>query len=154
MEGSPWKGRLRDELGSCAEDGQPVLHSWLQHIYALRGNVAHGKPAHWAPKDWSQQEHLVAGAFVYPLVLKCLLAQHALYPPTQTDVAYVLGLEGLLADRPFYAASQGSDDMEMDVRARSGWVRQLEAINEALLGVALASGIREALARLTPPSEG
>src|SRR5207249_1630884 len=107
-----------------------------QQIYALRGNVAHGKPAHWAPREWSQQEHLVAGAFVYPLVLKCLLSQSGLYPLTVEDVAHTLGLEGLLGDKPFYAARTDLDEFEHDWRARSGWVRQFEAIDEALQGVA------------------
>lgn len=102
VDGSPWTARLRDELGLPSEGEMPVLHAWLQQIYALRGNVVHGKPAHWAPQQWSPHEHLVASAFIYPLVLKCLLAQHKLYALNEEDVAWTLGLEGLLTDRPFF----------------------------------------------------
>jgi hypothetical protein len=79
VDGGPWTAGLRDELELPAAADRPALHAWLGQIYALRGNVAHGKPAHWAPHQWTQQEHLVAGAFIYPLVLKCHLARHKLY---------------------------------------------------------------------------
>lgn len=157
VEGSPWTSRLRDELESCVEDGQPTLHSWLQHIYMLRGNVAHGKPAHWAPKEWSQQEHLVAGALVYPLVLKCLLAQQGLYALTVEDVAWVLGLEGFLGNRPFYevpppaegdamsAASDAKPDQSPRPPDRARWQLQFEHINQALLGLSLSASVQASM---------
>lgn len=131
-----------------------MLHSWLQQIYALRGNVAHGKPAHWAPLEWSQQEHLVAGAFVYPLVLKCLLSQNGLYPLTEEDVAHTLGLEVLIGDRPFYALRNNPDETEHDLHAGSGWVRQFETVNEALLDSALSRTIRDTIDRLESGHDG
>jgi hypothetical protein len=156
--GSPWTARLRDELGLPSDGEMPVLHTWLQQIYALRGNVAHGKPAHWAPQDWSQREHLVAGAFIYPLVLKCLLAQHKLYALNVEDVAWTLGLERLLTDRPFFdvsptpqgvEASPGEDGtLAVPNSARTyltRWQLGVEAINNALLGAALAQTISEVL---------
>lgn len=163
VDASPWTARLRDELEVPADAGRPVLHAWLQQVYALRGNVAHGKPAHWAPQQWTQQEHLVAGAFVYPLVLKCLLAQHQLYSLTLEDVAWTLGLEKLLGDRPFFEASPEPVDeeepenatppdalaMRDELRLRmSRWQRQFDDINNALLGVELSGTIREVVERL------
>ena len=142
VERSPWTAELRGLLELGAAGAWPVMSAWLQQIYALRGNVAHGKPAHWAPKEWSQQEHLVAGAFVYPLALKCLLSQHELYGLTEEDVAHTLGLEGLLGDRPFYAAQTSPDESEIDVRARSGWVRQFDAVNNAVFRVELRRALR------------
>lgn len=158
VEGSPWTARLRDELDLPSDGEMPVLHAWLQQIYALRGNVAHGKPAHWAPQQWSQHEHLVAGAFIYPLVLKCLLAQHKLYALNEEDVAWSLGLEGLLTDRPFFEvpskpqvveASPGEDGaLSVPDSARTYWTRwqlRFDDINNALLGMALSQTISEVL---------
>lgn len=158
VDGSPWAARLRDELDLPSDGEMPVLHAWLQQIYALRGNVAHGKPAHWAPQQWSQHEHLVAGAFIYPLVLKCLLAQHKLYALNEEDVAWSLGLEGLLTDRPFFEVppkrqvvedSPGEDgalsvpDSARTYRTR--WQLRFDDINNALLGMALSQTSSEVL---------
>ena len=138
VESSPWTAQLRDELHACAENGHSLLHSWLNHLYRLRGNLAHGKPEYWVPNDWNQQDHLVVGAFIYPLVLKCLLAAHGLYSLKDEDVARVIGMEALLGDKPFYAARTGWEESELDVRARSGWVRQFKRIDEALMGMWLS----------------
>ena len=153
---SPWTAQLRCELGMPDTSDRPVLQAWLKHIYRLRGNVAHGKPAHWQPNEWMQQEHLLAGAFVYPLVLKCLLAQHGLYSLMLEDVAWTLGLERLLGDRPFFEESPEPDDAEEPddaappdalairdaLRLRmTRWQRQFDDINNALLGVELSETI-------------
>ncbi len=160
---SPWTPHLLDELEASADAGRPVLHDWLKQIYMLRGNVAHGKPAHWAPQQWNQQEHLVAGAFVYPLVLKCLLAKHGLYSLTLEDVAWTLGLEKLLGDRPFFEASREPEHKnEPDAEARpyaraardamrlrmTRWQRQFDDINNALFGVQFSGTIRKVIDQL------
>lgn len=165
-KGSPRTAQLRDELELPAAGEMAVLHAWLKHMYMLRGNVAHGKPAHRQPNEWSQQEHLVAGAFVYPLALKCVLAQHRLYSLNEEDVAWVLGLERLLGDRPFFetppelVASDELDDepteeQSLDVVAMRNaarlrmtrWQRQFDGINDALLGMQLMETMRDVIAR-------
>lgn len=153
VDSSPWAACLRDELELPAEAERPMLQTWLQQIYALRGNVAHGKPAHWAPRQWMQQEHLVAGAFIYPLVLKCLLAQHRLYALNEEDVAWALGLEGLLGDRPFFEVpSKGENESASgSVRQHADlvrWQRQFHRINHALFDLALSRTIEEAVDRI------
>lgn len=174
VDSSPWTERLRIELGmrGDAEDTEPevkrlVLQNWLQQIYALRGNVAHGKPAHWAPKQWSQQEHLLAGAFIYPLALKCLLARHKLYALNEEDVAWTLGLEELLSARPFFEvppessvskAPSSDGDLE-DAPSPSfahltRWQLRFEVVNDALLGVALSQTIEKAIDLHETLSEG
>ncbi len=160
---SPWAAKLLPELKILDVIERPVLHTWLQQIYSLRGNVAHGKPVHWAPQQWTQQEHLVAGAFVFPLVLKCRLAQYKLYTLVDEDVAWVLGLEKLLGSKPFFEVSpeleqceEPSGDVLVDpadfrdaYQARmSRWQRQFGEINDALFGMQLARSARCALRNL------
>lgn len=154
-DNSPWTARLRQELGRDTLSKGQVLQFWLKQIYSLRGSVAHGKPAHLAPLHWTQQEHLLAGAFVYPLALKCLLAQHLLYLLTVEDVAWIVGLENLLADQPFFEVFEpgcpGGSLEQMDTPAvcrsrrslRTRWQRQFDDINDALLGMALSETMRE-----------
>jgi hypothetical protein len=159
VDGSPWTEALCRELGLSPDNGRLVLHSWLAHFYRLRGNVAHGKPAHWQPNGWTQQEHLVAGAFAYPLVLKCLLAQHELYALNEADVAWVLGMEGLLADKPFYevpptaeSSCQREDDEDAPPSPRRTdlvrWQLQFGRINDALLSLSLRRTMGDVLDRL------
>ena len=148
VENSPWTAQLRREMELCVEDGQPVLHQWLKHLYMLRGRVAHGQSADAAPSEWSQQEHLVAGAFVFPLVLMCLLSQHKLYPLRIADVAHVIGLELLLARRPFYAQRTSDDESELEVRERSGWPHQFQKINNAVYGAELTINLSSSYDRV------
>jgi len=160
VDGSPWTAQLRRDLGHDGTSDRSVLRAWLDHIYRLRCNVAHGKPAHWQTNDWTQKEHLVAGAFAYPLVLKCLLAKHGLYSLTLEDVAWTLGLERLLGDRPFFEASPEPDNTEQldDAAPQDGlamrntlrqrmtrWQRQFDHINNALVSVELSGTIRQVI---------
>lgn len=169
VDDSPWAELLHRELKLAAPSDRSVLHTWLQHMYRLRGNAAHGKPEHWQSNGWSQQEHLVAGAFVYPLVLKCLLAKHRRYSLNEEDVAWVLGLEKLLGDRPFFEppaesldSNEPSDGAAPDTlvvrdaqRPRmTRWQFQFENINNALFGLALSGTIRETLSRLESDALG
>jgi hypothetical protein len=134
-EGSPWTGHLRDQLGQEAVAGGVQFQDWLQKLYGLRGSVAHGRapPSH---GPWSQDEHLLAGSFAFPLVLKCLLSSKGLYPLTLEDVADILGLEGLLAAKPFFPAKTADED-EMEWRERCGWPRRMSDIAGAVLDLRL-----------------
>jgi hypothetical protein len=165
VDSSPWVARLVDELGLPAGSHRPVLRSWLKQIYVLRGSTAHGKSAPKALQSWSQREHLLAGAFVYPLALKCLLAQHGIYDLNEEDVAWTLGLEKLLDDRPFFEVpvvpqrageSDDAPDAEVDERNRAHlnrWQRQFDGINDALLGIALSRDISDAIDEVNAASK-
>lgn len=155
---APLGARLRGELGLPAEGCRPMLYKWLQQIYSLRGSVAHGNPASHVTQQWTQQDHLLAGAFIYPLALKCLLAQHGLYSLDEEDVAWTLGIEALLADRPFnrqpvqaQAADTPAGDEDADFLLapdpgqRNHWQLQFERINHALLGIALSKAVSDAV---------
>ena len=112
---------------------------------------------------------MVPAAFLYPLVLKCLLSQHGLYSLTLEDVAWTLGLEKLLGDRPFFEASPEPVDEEEPEVATSPdalamrealqhrmtrWERQFDGINNALLGIELSSTIREVLDKYEAGASG
>lgn len=156
-DGSPWTARLRRELDLGAACSGQVLRQWVKQIYALRGSVAHGIPAQLAQQPWTQQEYLLAGAFIYPLALKCLLAQHGLYSLTVEDVAWIVGLEKLLADRPFLPTSEPRSPSEavdetptpaIHRSHRIRWQRQFHYINAVLFATQLSATMREAAQRL------
>lgn len=147
VDAAPNAEEARRELPAF-DAARPVFSRWVTQLYNVRGRLAHGKSADGYKSDWSLFEHGVAAAFAYPLLLKALLARHGLYALTDEDVVHALGLEGLLNDRPFFAAPAGPDEFEHDRRARSGWIRQFNAINHALLGMGLRGDIRETVEEL------
>jgi hypothetical protein len=140
----PVAASLREELPDF-DSARSEFQRWIGQLYNVRGRLAHGKTADGYESDWSTFEHGVAAAFVYPRLLKALLIEHGLMRPTTEDVANVLGLEGLLGEKPFYAerSDDNPDEFEHQVRARSGWIRRFDAINSALLGAALLTTLRE-----------
>lgn len=159
VDDSPWTEALGAYLNTSAK-GRPILRAWVKQLYVLRGRLAHGKPAHCAQKMWSQDEHLLAGAFIYPLVLKCQLSAMGLYRMTDEDVAHVLGLDALLGARPFFEVLEElTADMEQpdgrETRNTSylaggrpnlnRWQQQFETINLALVSIAIRHSVRETI---------
>ena len=69
VEAHEWSSELRAELTPDREPHDAVA-PWLKDLYVLRGNAGHGYPiAKLRSATWEQHEHLLAGAFVYPLAL-------------------------------------------------------------------------------------
>lgn len=136
---------LRAELLPGREP-RDAVGRWLKDLYVLRGNAGHGYPvAKLKSAIWEQHEHLLAGAFVFPLVLKCKLKQAGFYELTSQDVVDIVGLDLLLEDRPFLrtagAGEAGPIDGEPD---RGGWPRQMAMLGEAWAGYELSRYVVEA----------
>ncbi len=140
-EHSPWTAQLREQLGPAAIADGRQFQDWVHKLYTLRGSVAHGKPPP-ALGPWSQHDLLLAGAFVFPLVLKCLLSAKGLYRMTGDDVAHVLGLEGLLGARPFFP-SRDKNESELDYRKRCAWLRQMAHIAQAGFDLSLRQTLQK-----------
>ena len=51
----------------------PLRETWLKDFYQLRNDYAHGKRASGRPRIWNPQEHLLLGAYCFPLLIKILL---------------------------------------------------------------------------------
>lgn len=63
-----------------------IREAWLADAYRLRGSYGHGDvsaPAY--PATWQVHEHLLLAAFVFPLVMKGVLAQGGFYEFTKDD---------------------------------------------------------------------
>jgi hypothetical protein len=125
-----WAGELRAKL-LPGREARDVVRTWLDDLYNLRGNAGHGYPVTKLRKaPWSQREHLMAGAFVYPLALKCKLREAGHYELTSQDAVDIVGLDLLLEHRPFFAAADLSGKDAGGV-PRGGWPRQMEVLGEA-----------------------
>ena len=152
-DGYEWSGELRAELlpGRKPRD---TVGPWLKSLYVLRGNAGHGYPvAKLKGATWEQHEHLLAGAFVFPLALKCKLQQAGFYKLTSRDVVDIVGLDLLLQDRPFLRTA-GLIEAESDSAAaaepaageqdRGGWPRQMEVLGRAWASYELSRYVGEA----------
>ena len=155
VEAHEWSSELRAELLPDREPCDAVA-PWLKDLYVLRGNAGHGYPvAKLKSATWEQHEHLLAGAFVYPLALKCKLQQAGFYKLTSKDVVDIVGLDLLLGSRPFLRradAGEPGPDGEAEAAAepvagepdRGGWPRQMALLGEAWASYELSRYVGEA----------
>jgi hypothetical protein len=147
VDGHEWAMELREEF-MPAREPRGVVVDWLKDLYNLRGNAGHGYPvSKLKGAAWDQQEHLLAGAFAYPLALKCKLRRSGFYQLTTEDVAHVCGLDPLLADRPFFRRKYQGDSASIDLTVapvREGWTRQMETLGKAWAAHELRGWVGEA----------
>ena len=61
---------------------------WIKELAILRGQYAHGNNGA-PPNLWSLREHLLLGAFIFPLAIKVQLASFSKYHLTDEDKAYI-----------------------------------------------------------------
>jgi hypothetical protein len=57
----------------------PLREAWLRDFYQLRNDYAHGKRISERPRIWIPQEHLLLGAYSFPLLVKILLSKKYYY---------------------------------------------------------------------------
>lgn len=64
-------------------NGSSLRRLWIGDIYDLRNAHAHGSQAPPANLMWDRTEHLLLGAYAFPLLAKSLLSEAAAYALTQ-----------------------------------------------------------------------
>jgi hypothetical protein len=155
VEAHEWSSELRAELTPDREPHDAVA-PWLKDLYVLRGNAGHGYPiAKLRSATWEQHEHLLAGAFVYPLALKCKLQQAGFYKLASEDVVDIVGLDLLLGSRTFLRrADAGEPGLDGQAEAaaepdagepdRGGWQRQMAVLGQAWASYELSRYVGEA----------
>lgn len=82
------------------------LHrKWTQELYHLRNDFTHGNDPARRSWGWSILEHLVMGSFVFPLLVKVLLAQGSKYSLLDTDIYHLQVIDHLLNQTDWPARS-------------------------------------------------
>jgi hypothetical protein len=66
-------------------NGLSVRHLWMGDLYDLRNAHAHGDQVQPADLMWDRMEHLLLGAYAFPLLVKSLLSEEQLYQLTAQD---------------------------------------------------------------------
>lgn len=78
--------RLSDpKIAERFKDSTFVRDAWVRDFYKLRNDLAHGKIKPKYPAIWSLREHLLLASFVFPLLLKAVLAGEKAYTITPED---------------------------------------------------------------------
>ncbi len=72
-----------------------VRDAWVRDLYALRGDLAHGKIDPRYPSVWTIREHLLLASHVFPLVMKAQLAKVGVYKITHNDQVAIDAFETL-----------------------------------------------------------
>lgn len=74
---------------------------WIRDFFQLRGQHAHGKIDPLLVSLWALREHLLLAAFIFPLVVKSLLAETTHYRLTAEDMVRIDAFEALLGPNHF-----------------------------------------------------
>ena len=64
---------------------QSLAEVWIRDLFQLRGDLAHGKHSIRYPAVWNTQEHLLLSSFVFPRIVKSVLASEGHYTLTDED---------------------------------------------------------------------
>lgn len=62
-----------------------VAEAWIMDAFRLRGDLAHGKHKVRYPAVWNSQEHLLLSSFIFPRIVKSVLASKGHYTLTEED---------------------------------------------------------------------
>lgn len=91
---------------------RPVVESWLRDFFQHRGNVGHGRKRTAHPAMWTAEEHLLLGAFAFPLLVKVLLVKRGDYEWTWDDLFDVSVFEQLACARLFTQVPEAEEPEE------------------------------------------
>lgn len=80
-----------------------IFEAWINDLYELRGDYAHGKRKSHKNQIWEPHEHLLLGAYLFPLLVKIKLATEGLYVLTDSD-RFDLNIFERLADADLFTA--------------------------------------------------
>ena len=76
--------------------------TWIRDLFRTRGSVAHGRSDSGYTAVWSVGEHLLLGAFIFPLCLKIALERKGFYKLTEDDLLAILTFDHLLRSENLY----------------------------------------------------
>jgi hypothetical protein len=73
-----------------------LIKFWVFKLYTLRNYYVHGKSIEQHSWAWSEEEHLLLGAFIFPLLVKVRLMREGRYEMEKEDCCRLAAFEELL----------------------------------------------------------
>lgn len=125
-----------DPKYSLDQQPWPLHRKWMKELYEARSAKAHQGKRDDFSMNWTQTQHVVISAFVYPLAIKLMLGAAGLYAMSEQEVAACGALDALLdggwdldeLGRPKWSEilseHEGARAMDRIVRksmAKAGW---------------------------------
>ena len=90
-----------------AQQQDHVRGFWIQELYRIRNSSAHPRPCDTRRLAWLLGEHLTMGAFLFPLLVKLLLAEDHRYDLIWEDKAACDAVDMLLAQTDWFTRRDG-----------------------------------------------
>ncbi|WP_275628567.1 hypothetical protein [Pseudomonas sp. 273] len=97
-----WRGRWPQNVSR-------PLDAWVQDFCAARNAVAHGPRGNGQPTVWNAKSHLLFSSWLFPLIVKKLLADEGAYQLSIRDVESRRLFEIFLAHDPLTPANENND---------------------------------------------
>lgn len=115
---------------------QPVREVWLRDLCRLRGDLAHGAAVPRYPALWAPREHLLLSSFVFPLLLKLILARRGIYHLTEVDRNSINLFEALACENHFEGrrGSGDADEFPWNRIEKEGILKRIEKKVSAITG--------------------
>jgi hypothetical protein len=90
-------GIVIDQKYAVDQRGWPLHRKWAEELYHLRNAYIHGKSIESRSWGWTPLEHLIMGAFVFPLAVKLMLTADGHYKTVDDDEVRLRSIDELLA---------------------------------------------------------
>lgn len=112
-------------------DAGSVREAWMRDLFRSRNDLAHGKSSASYPASWAVDEHLLLGSFLYPRVVKVILATKEKYELTEHDLASIDAFERLACEDLFVEPPDDGDGMP----GQWSWNRVMKEIDSERLNM-------------------
>ncbi len=86
-----------------------LCRKWIQELYQLRSYHVHGLDTNSRSWGWNMLEHTLMASFVFPLIVKILLAQESQYTLTDDDKIYLGCIDPLLNAQKWFEPPEPSE---------------------------------------------
>jgi hypothetical protein len=131
-------GIVIEQKYEAAQKAWPVHRKWAEEFYHLRNDYTHGNDPGARTWGWHPLEHLVMGAFLFPLLAKLLLSKEGHYSLITEDEGALQAVDKLLVTNG-WAQRVGSHSNA------TGWQ---ETLGKTIRGLALHRAIEKGIGEL------
>ena len=86
-----------------------LSRKWIKELYDLRSDYTHGEDTTRRSWGWNDFEHTLMASFVFPLIVKILLAQESQYTLTDDDKIYLGCIDYILNAQKWFEPPEPSE---------------------------------------------
>jgi hypothetical protein len=122
-------------LAQSLASGRTLRGAWLKDAFLLRHQYGHGRVIRPSFNSvWTAPEHLLLGAWIFPIVVKAVLRQLGAYQFSREDHFRDRAFERLLQIEPFARVARPSLDGEQDEDTWTNWEAAMDDLRMRFAG--------------------